>query len=110
MVSPAIPEVPEEAPAAVPEPVVEPVAEPEPAPAPAPVSISQQLRNAVAGLTTSATSLETAKGGKVDAEADLAVAMDTAMVADTDLRTARATFTAGCDGLIRVVTVLRDEA
>ena len=82
MVSQAVPEVPEEAPAAVPdpapapEPVVEPVAEPEPAPAapaPEPVSVSQQLRNAISGLTTSATTLETAKGGKRDADADLQV-------------------------------------
>ena len=72
--------------------------------------ISQQLRSAVAGLTSAATNLDAAKGSKLDADTERAAAEARAATASTDLATARTVFTEGCDELVRVVTVFRDSA
>ena len=70
----------------------------------------QQLNTAITHLTTTATSLENAKTGKADADSEMEAAREAATQASTDASSARTAFIAAADGLIGVVTGLRDSA
>ena len=76
----------------------------------APPTLRQQVSSAINSLTTTATALETAKTGKVDTDADMEAARIAATQANTDVATARTAFVDSANGLIEVVTSLRDSA
>ena len=86
-----------------------PAAQEAPQAAPAP-TLRQRLQTAIGSLTSAATALETAKTGQIDTDAEMEAARAAALSANTAVADGRTEFVNAANGLIEVVTNLRDSA